>query len=753
MTLDDLPEDLGSWAAGQTWTALRAIQEITWNHFNAPASEDRDLVVCAPTATGKTEAVFLPLVAEMADWPEAGFDILYICPLKALIDQQAVRLQSLLKVRGRSVTAWHGEARRGREQAKRQPQGLLVITPESLESILRAGPAATMFTSLKAIVIDELHAFFDNPRGVQIIAQLARIDRMVGRKVRRIGLSATLSDDVEPVVRAFLRPAEPDRVVVLKDDTAITQIDYELCAFTDGPDPQAPDQSLTAREALLNALRTSVAEPMLAPHTAVSKTLVFCNARATVEWCATELAKPRSEDNAGSDLSRLVFPHHGSLDSKKRKAAEAALKDATHSALVVSSPTLELGLDIGDIERVVQIDPGPSVSSLRQRLGRSGRRAGKISRLTMMVRETAIEDGAHPLACLHVALFQSLAQLNLVQAKRFEPPEGRALNLSTFLQQGLSMSAGGADWPMLEEVLIDAGPFQAAVSDYRDLLERLSRPSPTDPGLVNLDEPLFTAEDAAGVRRFTLNTAGQALVERDDFGAAFFGGRQYAVRAGAETLGSIPAGHSLRAGDPLFFAGRRWVVAQVLEKPPTVFLRPSGGGRPPRFAGAAIAPSSLVVETMRGLYAGEVPLPQVRLDPTAQRLVTESREAFAQLDLATNPVLAHDDDVLLFPWAGSRVQGTLIAALRQFGLSAAPANIAVVVIQAKPDVVREALRKIGAGAGMPSVEDLARSIKVLRLDKHDRRLGPYLQRRNYASARFDIDGVVRTAKAMVAAQP
>lgn len=144
---------------------------------------------------------------------------------------------------------------------------------------------------------------------------------------------------------------------------------------------------------------------------------------------------------------------------------------------------------------------------------------------------------------------------------------------------------------------------------------------------------------------------------------------------------------------------------------------------------------------------------QVRLDPTAQRLVTESREAFAQLDLATNPVLAHDDDVLLFPWAGSRVQGTLIAALRQFGLSAAPANIAVVVIQAKPDVVREALRKIGAGAGMPSVEDLARSIKVLRLDKHDRRLGPYLQRRNYASARFDIDGVVRTAKAMVAAQP
>lgn len=191
LSLDRLSPDLRAWARGQGWTQLRPIQGKTWDWFGVETSKDRDLIVCAPTATGKTEAVFLPLLSRLGDWDGQGFDIIYICPLKALIDQQTTRLKPLFKAKDRRVLPWHGEARAGRENAKRSPEGVLVITPESLEGLLRTGMATVMFKGLKAVVIDELHAFFGTPRGVQIIAQLARLDDALEQRVRRIGLSAT----------------------------------------------------------------------------------------------------------------------------------------------------------------------------------------------------------------------------------------------------------------------------------------------------------------------------------------------------------------------------------------------------------------------------------------------------------------------------------------------------------------------------------------------------------------------------------
>ncbi len=286
-SLDRLPEDLRTWAFAQGWADLRPVQAKTWDWFRANDLSDHDLLVCAPTATGKTEAVFLPLLSRLGDWDSNGFEILYICPLKALIDQQTTRLKPLFKARDRLVTAWHGEARSGRAAAERSPEGLLIITPESLEGILKRGLARAMFEGLKAVVIDELHAFFGSPRGVQIIAQLARLDDSLGRVVPRIGLSATLSTDVEPVAKSFLRPAAPYRVATVADDTPITAIHFELRAYVD--DAPTDTAFRSAKVQLLDDLRRSIAEPMTKDLAAVRKTLVFCNARAMVEWCATEL--------------------------------------------------------------------------------------------------------------------------------------------------------------------------------------------------------------------------------------------------------------------------------------------------------------------------------------------------------------------------------------------------------------------------------------------------------------------------------
>jgi ATP-dependent Lhr-like helicase len=742
LSLDRLPSDLRAWATDQDWTALRPVQSKTWNWFDAHEPKDHDLIVCAPTATGKTEAVFLPLLSGVGDWDSNGFEILYICPLKSLIDQQAARLTPLFKARDRRVTAWHGEARIGRATAERSPEGMLIITPESLEGLLRRGKCKAMFEGLKAVVIDELHAFFGTPRGVQIIAQLARLDEALGHKVTRIGLSATLSDDVEAAAKVFLRPAEPDRVAVVSDDTPITAISFEVRAFIEDAPTEATPRS--AKIKLMEDLRVTIAEPMAHEADGVRKALVFCNSRAMVEWCATELRSARNGEGAIdlTDLASLVFPHHGSLDRAERKRAEAALRDPDRATLVVSSPTLELGLDVGDIEHVVQVDPGPSVASLRQRLGRSGRRAGKLSRLTLLVREEPGGDDAHPLARLHVSLIQGLAQLALVHDRRFEAPTPGALNLSTFVQQTLSMAAQSVSGEDLDRVLLAHGPFiDDAGDDYHALIERLARPA--DPDLPGVRPLLLLSDDDRPT--YGLTPDGETITNSPGFGAAFDSGKQFTVRAGGEILGQIPGGHNLKPGDPVFFAGRRWAVQTILDRPPTVLLQPSGGGRPPRFAGSPISPSSLVVETMRALLSGQRALPVVQLDPTAEALWQEARDAYMALDLDTAPCVAWEGDVLFLPWTGPRAQATLIAALRHLGLNAGPAHVGIVAIGQTVGGVQAALERIAAWQDLPKADDLVRGLRTPRFQKFDGELGPYLQRRNYASARFDTEAAKAAA--------
>lgn len=735
LSLDLLPPNLKEWATNQSWTALRPVQGKTWKWFRTEGLDRHDLIVCAPTATGKTEAVFLPLLASLGNCDARGFEIIYICPLRALIDQQTSRLEPLFKVGNRPVLPWHGEARSGRAEAERNPKGALVITPESLEGLLRRGKGPTMFDGLKAVVIDELHAFFGTPRGVQIIAQLARLDAALKRKVPRIGLSATLSDDVEAEARTFLRPAEPDRVAIVSDDTPITAISFEVRAFIDVVTSETEPRS--AKTQLLEDLRTTIVEPMARENAGIRKVLVFCNSRAMVEWCATELRSPRQGGDPENfpRLKDLVFPHHGSLDRATRKLAEEALRNPQHATLVVSSPTLELGLDVGDIEHVVQVDPGPSVASLRQRLGRSGRRAGKVSRLTLLVREEPGGKEAHPLARLHVSLIQGLAQLVLVQDRRFEAPTAGALNLSTFVQQTLSMANEGVTLDAIDAVLLGDGPFiTAAKADYHDLIGRMARPAEDDvPGF----RPLLVAPTDE-LPLYGLTKAGRKITNGPSFGAAFDGGKQFTVRAGGEILGQIPGGHNLKAGDPVFFAGRRWAVQTVIDVPPTVFLHPSGAGRPPRFTGSPISPSGLVVETMRQLLNGERALVDIQLDETAQALLREAQAAYLEFGLDAEPCLPLEDDVLILPWTGPRAQATLIASLRHLGLNAGPAHIGIIAIGQKVEAVKAALKKIATWQGLPQPEDLVRGLRSTRFEKFDGELGPYLQRRNYAAARLDV---------------
>lgn len=727
----------------EKWSKPRPVQQRVWSWFADAANAERDLIVCAPTAVGKTEAVFFPLIERLSGLPATqGYEILYICPLKALIDQQSRRLARWAKTQDRCAFGLHGDTKAGASASARKTGAILVTTPESLEGLLHRGQAQSLLRPLRWVVIDELHAFFDSTRGVQVISQLARLEAQLSTRIVRFGLSATLSADVGDAARRFLRPAGPDRVDVIADKTPpLLPTEYEIRTFVEKEQGLAQ----TALQQIAREIDQDVVKPMRSERKPpYRKALMFCNSRRLVEAFTQGIRA-----SAGEGADRFVFPHHGSLDSQIRRDAEAALRDGDKVHLVVSTSTLELGIDIGAIDLVVQVDPGPTVASLRQRLGRSGRTHGAISRLLMMMRATNTELNRHPLACLHFDLFQALAQISLVAADAYEAPQTGALHLSTFVQQCLSMAKSGVTFDEVKQILLHEGPFLAAEEAlYRRVFDYLATGPVHRPLLPLLHVPADQQDDAR--KAFLTQQSGVAFVQKPQFGTSFKTSTTYAVRLGGMTLGSLPVGHNLKPGDPLVFAGQILRVRTVLEQPATLFVEPGDQGRPPPFAGSTVAPSDLVVRTMRALYAGEGAMPPATMCGSTKALIREARGVFDEHGLRGSSLLdlGQDAGVVLFPWVGQKTQATLAMLLRSKGLPALQTHVALSIPGTSPDGVRGVLVRIAAG-DHAKPEDLIRTLPSHQFDRYDYLLSPYARRRNYISAKLDIEGAREAAAAFL----
>lgn len=323
------------------WRELRELQEASI----PPLLGGEHALVTAPTAGGKTEAAFLPLLSRLLAENWAPLSVLYLCPLKALLNDLEGRLLRLASLMGRRVGLWHGDIRAAsREGLLREPPDLLLTTPESLEGLLtaRAGEASSFLCGVRAVVVDELHAFAGDDRGWHLLALLERLERLAGRTVQRVGLSATVGNPAE-LLTWFVGSSRGGRCVVATPPSATKEPEVSL---------DFVGSSENAAELLSRLYRGE-------------KRLIFCDSRA------------RAEELAFALRSRGVETHvsHGSLGLEQRRAAEEAFARGTNCAIVATS-TLELGIDVGDLDRVVQIDAPSRVASFLQRLGRSGRREG-----------------------------------------------------------------------------------------------------------------------------------------------------------------------------------------------------------------------------------------------------------------------------------------------------------------------------------------------------------------------------------------
>lgn len=323
------------------WRNLRPLQDAAV----APILAGEHALLVAGTASGKTEAALLPVFSRMLaeDW--RGLSVVYVCPIKALLNNLEPRLARYAEFFGRRAALWHGDTGPGaRRRITEDPPDILLTTPESLEAMLifRREERQALFGAVRTLVVDELHAFAGDFRGWHLLAVAERVGRAAGRDLQRIGLSATVGNPAELLEWLAGSSAAPRRVVAPPADT-----------------PTAPDLSLDYVGSVENAAL------VLSRLHRGEKRLVFCDSRSRVEQLSAALRR----------LEVRTFVSHSSLSLDERRQAEAAFQEA-RDCVIVATSTLELGLDVGDLDRVVQIDAPTTVASFLQRLGRTGRRPG-----------------------------------------------------------------------------------------------------------------------------------------------------------------------------------------------------------------------------------------------------------------------------------------------------------------------------------------------------------------------------------------
>lgn len=342
------------------WRELRPFQEEV-----IPSILDgQHLIVLAPTAGGKTEAAFFPILSRMLTDSWLGLSVLYICPIKALLNNLDVRLQKYCTLVGRRSDLWHGDVKQSpRKRILREPPDCLLTTPESLEVMLVSPniDSHSFFQNLQVVVVDEIHAFAGDDRGWHLLSVLERVSRLAGRELQRIGLSATVGNPHD-LITWLAGSCQGKREVFLPAENSGDRADVTL------------DYVGSLQNAAVVISRLHRGE----------KRLVFVDSRARAEELASELR--------GLDVSTFVT--HSSLSQEQRHQAEEAFASRSNCVIVATS-VLELGVDVGDLERVIQIDSPPTVSSFLQRMGRTGRRSETLRNcLFLATKDAALVQAA-----------------------------------------------------------------------------------------------------------------------------------------------------------------------------------------------------------------------------------------------------------------------------------------------------------------------------------------------------------------------
>ena len=718
------------WAEG--WTSLRDAQEQA---VAALVAADQDVIIAAATAAGKTEAAFLPILTHLLNHPDTPGAVLYISPLKALINDQWERLGRLCEQLDIPVVAWHGDISANKKHRfLKSPEGVLLITPESLEALFvnRGSNMGAIFKNLRYIVVDELHAFIGSERGKQLQSLMHRVELVVGRNLPRVGLSATLGD--MKMASNFLCPRRAGGVKVIESKNAGQTLQIQVKGYIQSPmrklleardkpesdsddepeDQDSPDFAIS--EHLYKVLRGS-------------NNLVFPNSRTQVESFADRLRRCCERDAVPNEF----WPHHGSLSKDLREQAEHALKSGEFPATGICTSTLELGIDIGSIKNVVQIGSPPSVASLRQRLGRSGRRAGEPAILRAYCKEQPLTSGSSLSDQLRQGLVQTIAMIRLLTQSWFEPPRTQGMHASTLVQQCLSIIAqcGGATAPELWRRLVADGAF--TITEKKDFIELLK----------NLGTKELITQESSGL--LLPGVIGERMINHYEFYSAFTSDEEFRLICAGKPLGSVPVSRPLTKDQRIIFGGRRWQVQDVDLEARVIIVSPSRGGAAPYFDGLGAMIHDRVRQEMRTLLTEHSPCPFI--DRTAQILLNEARQTFSALGLADQHIIKNGTNCQIVSWLGDHANDALCLLLDHVGLRCESEGL-LISTHVEIDKLMLALEQVAA-LDASDLQTLLADVENMRREKWDWALPESLLMKSYASISLDIETAIGFAKACV----
>ena len=640
------PDFIKEYIYSHGWSELREIQLAA---AQVIFETESNLLLSSSTASGKTEAAFFPIIADIVDNPpeKRSVSVLYIAPLKSLINDQFYRLEELLDATGITLTHWHGDVGAGhKSKLLKNPEGILQITPESLESMIinRSNDIPRLFGGLRYVVIDEIHALIGQDRGNQVLCLLSRIARLIGHHPRRIGLSATLGDLAEAAGWLGAGTGR-DTTAPVPPKTALKwRLGLEHFYI------QNPNEDQTAGAKTDRGSKSKLDPGYEFLYDAVygKKALVFSNSREETEYVTAtmrQIAKRRGEHD-------IFLIHHGNLSASLREDAELKMKEEDSGAVVTcATVTMELGIDIGRLERVAQVGAPTTVAGFLQRLGRSGRRGSPPEMIMVYREEEALPNAPLP-EIIPWELLRGIAIIDLYSTERFiEPPKIRKMPLSLAFHQTLSIlaSQGEMSAKALADRLLTLPPLSSLPKEvYRALLV----------SMINSDYLEMTPE-----RGIIIGLAGERIINSYKFYAVFKDSEDYTVRCDSEEIGTIT--NPVPVGDRFALAGRVWEVKEVDVPRKLIFVKLVDGKMEVSWPGDGGEIHTKLLLAMRDVLLGDKQY--AYLGDNARQRLDNARVVAQNAGMDKSCVIfLGGQSYVFFPWLGTRSFRTMRRLMQKY---------------------------------------------------------------------------------------
>lgn len=714
------------------WENLRSIQVAA---ADAIFNTDENVLLTASTASGKTEAAFFPIITLFSEDMPSSVGCIYIGPLKALINDQFSRLNDLCAEADIPVWHWHGDvAQSHKAKLMRHPSGILQITPESLEALLlhKHAAIAKLFGDLRFVVIDEVHSLLRGDRGGQTLCLIERLSRIAGVNPRRIGLSATIGDPEG--TGEFLSLGTGRKTIIPKIDAKGSKWRLSMEHFYVKDAQAAEDKQIPGALPVLEEKTDDApanADPGIGyifEHTRGKKCLVFVNSREECEMVTTTL---RHYCELNHEPDRFLV-HHGNLSASYRETAEGIMKDDSQYMTTVTTATLELGIDIGRLERAFQIDAPWTVSSFLQRMGRTGRRE-LPPEMWFVIREDEPEVRAMLPTTIPWKLLQGIALVQLYLEERWvEPPRLDRLPFSLLYHQTMSTLASCGEMSpraLADRVLRLHYFHRITQEDYRVLLRHL----------IATDHIQQTEQGG-----LIVGLAGERVINSFKFYGVFQESEEYTVRSESQELGTVVSPPPV--GEKLAIAGHVWQVLDVDHKRRLIYCQQVKGSVPAYFGQCPGDLHTKILTRMRRVLQEDRQYPYLMKNAVAR--LEQARFTAAHSGAAEKPLINLGGNMwCLLPWVGTY---TFLTMERFLKIKCADRLGLRNLDSARPFFIQFTMKADESAFFRVLAEEIRKPIGPMELvypkelplfDKYDEYLPEELVKKGFALGVLDVDGL------------